>query len=147
MKVLETSREFTASAYDVDAFGIVSNIVYVRWLEDLRMALTSELRPVIDLFEKELFSIISQTTINYLKPMRFMDNAIGTIWIEEASLAKWVVGAELRDKCNDHVICRATQFGVFYNFNANKVIQVPMQLRNYVKNCREKYDYESRHDR
>ena len=34
---LIAEKEITINAYDIDARGIVSNIVYIRWFEDLRM--------------------------------------------------------------------------------------------------------------
>ena len=36
MRVMELEMPLKVRAYDVDAMGYVSNIVYVRWFEDLR---------------------------------------------------------------------------------------------------------------
>ena len=33
---LVAERNFEVNGYDIDAMGIVSNIVYIRWFEDLR---------------------------------------------------------------------------------------------------------------
>ena len=33
--------------YDIDFAGIVSNIVFIRWLEDLRLALLDQTYPLI----------------------------------------------------------------------------------------------------
>ncbi len=35
-------RDLPIRTYDIDFAGIVSNIVYVRWLEDLRLAMMEE---------------------------------------------------------------------------------------------------------
>ena len=35
-RILVAERELEVNGYDIDAMGIVSNIVYVRWFEDLR---------------------------------------------------------------------------------------------------------------
>ena len=37
---------FPVKTYDVDFAGIVSNIVYVRWLEDLRLELLARTCPL-----------------------------------------------------------------------------------------------------
>ena len=36
---LEVQRPLRVKPYDIDVVGVVSNIVYVRWMEDLRMAM------------------------------------------------------------------------------------------------------------
>jgi acyl-CoA thioester hydrolase len=39
-------RALPIRTYDIDFAGIVSNIVYVRWLEDLRLAMMEEAYPI-----------------------------------------------------------------------------------------------------
>jgi acyl-CoA thioester hydrolase len=43
---LFTELTFTVKTYDIDFAGHVSNIVYIRWLEDLRFALLDEYFPL-----------------------------------------------------------------------------------------------------
>ncbi|MBT4500790.1 MAG: hypothetical protein HOC74_23880 [Gemmatimonadetes bacterium] len=38
MRTLEIEIELLVRTYDIDFAGVVSNIVYLRWLEDLRLA-------------------------------------------------------------------------------------------------------------
>ncbi len=35
-RVMEVNLSFPVRTYDIDFAGVVSNIVYIRWLEDLR---------------------------------------------------------------------------------------------------------------
>jgi len=37
-KILLIEKEIKVATYDIDFAGIVSNISYIRWLEDLRLA-------------------------------------------------------------------------------------------------------------
>ncbi len=39
-------RDLPIRTYDIDFAGIVGNIVYVRWLEDLRLAMMEEAYPI-----------------------------------------------------------------------------------------------------
>ena len=138
MRILETSINFTAQSYDIDTFGVVSNIVYVRWLEDLRMALTQALCPVINLLEQNFTSVIAETYIQYKNPMRFQDKALGTVWIEDATRAKWKIGAELIEISSGQPVCTATQIGVFYNYSDKQIMQVPSLLQAFVNDMKRK---------
>ena len=62
--------DFTARTYDVDFMGIVSNIVYVRWLEDLRLRLLAVHHPLEDQLEAGYAPILARTEIAYKHPVR-----------------------------------------------------------------------------
>jgi acyl-CoA thioester hydrolase len=78
------SINFEIKTYDIDIAGHVNNIVYVKWLEDLRNKLFLQLLPVRDLLEEKLYPVITSTLINYKKQLKFGDKPIGTMNIEEA---------------------------------------------------------------
>ena len=45
-KTLEVSLNLSIQTYDIDFAGIVSNIVYIRWLEDLRLKMLETYLPL-----------------------------------------------------------------------------------------------------
>jgi acyl-CoA thioester hydrolase len=75
---------FEIKTYEIDIAGHVNNIVYVKWLEDLRNKLFLQLFPVGDLLEEKFYPVITSTTINYKKQLKFGDRPTGTMNIENA---------------------------------------------------------------
>lgn len=81
----EVELQLQIKSYDVDIAGIVSNIVFVRWLEDLRLLILSTYFPL----EKQLAAgfgpVISKTRIEYKKPLKMFDRPIARMWVSEMS--------------------------------------------------------------
>ena len=61
---------FTVKTYDIDFAGHVSNIVYIRWLEDLRFALLEEYYPLADSMESGVAPVLTRTEIDYTSAIR-----------------------------------------------------------------------------
>ena len=53
-KPLEINLELPIKTYDIDFAGIVSNIVYIRWLEDLRLRIFEVHQPLEQLMAKKI---------------------------------------------------------------------------------------------
>jgi len=51
----------TVKTYDIDFMGIVSNITYVRWMEDLRLRFLEVHYPLQKLISELIVPIITQT--------------------------------------------------------------------------------------
>lgn len=75
---------FEIKTYEIDIAGHVNNIVYIKWLEDLRNKLFPQLLPVEDLLKEKFYPVITSTTINYKKQLKFGDKPAGTMSIENA---------------------------------------------------------------
>src|SRR5690349_12582585 len=56
---------FAVRTYDIDYAGIVSNIVYIRWLEDLRLELLERAYPLDRLVAGGLGPVLLETRIAY----------------------------------------------------------------------------------
>ena len=61
--------------YDVDFAGVVSNIVYIRWLEDLRLQIMKEHFPLEDQLSDHQSPVLAKTEITYHRPLRLFDQA------------------------------------------------------------------------
>ena len=59
--------------YDIDFAGIVSNIVFIRWLEDLRLGLLDQAYPLIQALAEDVAPILLATRISYRKPVTIAD--------------------------------------------------------------------------
>jgi acyl-CoA thioester hydrolase len=76
-KPLEVTLNFPVKTYDIDFAGIVSNIVYIRWLEDLRLKMFESHFPIEKLMSKGYCPTVNSTEIKYQRKLKiFMPNLI-----------------------------------------------------------------------
>ncbi len=118
---------FLVRTYDIDFVGIVNNIVYIRWLEDLRLKVLKEHLPLEHLLECGQAPVLVATHIEYLRSIRLFDDVMGCMWLEGLGKAKWTVGAEFTVKGT--VMARASQTGVFVSTTTMKPVRIPQSLR------------------
>lgn len=113
--------------YDIDFAGIVSNIVYVRWLEDLRLAMMAEAYPIARSLADDAAPILLETRIAYERPVTIQDALKGRMWVSEMGRLKWHLAAEF--VVGDAVHARAEQVGLFIRLSTRRPIAPPLPLR------------------
>ena len=74
-KPLPVELQLPVRTYDIDFAGIVSNIVYVRWLEDLRLEMLSHSLPLEELLQNRIAPLILQTKIDYKQAIQMIDRS------------------------------------------------------------------------
>ena len=89
MNAFEVRLPLPVKTYDIDFAGIVSNIVYVRWLEDLRCEMLTNYLPIEQQLEREFAPVILQTQIEYRKPIKISEKPLGRMWINKMKTLKW----------------------------------------------------------
>ena len=122
-------RPFPPRTYDIDFAGIVGNAVYIRWLEDLRLALMDEVYPIARALTDDVAPILLSTKIEYLKPATIGDAVAGRMWVPAMERIKWHVAAEF--VVGDAVLARAEQVGLFIRLSTKKPIAPPEPLRRH----------------
>jgi acyl-CoA thioester hydrolase len=123
---MKTTMPFAVRAYDIDAMGIVSNIVYVRWFEDLRTAFLEEYHPLRDMFAEGLTPILAHTDIHYRSPITIHDQPEGTSWVASMGLSKWQMGFAIT--VGDRICCTGTQEGIFIDLKTRRPTPAPRRL-------------------
>ena len=123
---LQISLPFTVPAYDIDAMGIVSNIVYVRWFEDLRTAFLEKYHPLRVMLAAGVTPILAHTDIHYRSPITIQDRPTGEAWIESLGRSKWRIGFEVR--VGERVCCTGTQEGIFVDLATRRPVAAPAEL-------------------
>lgn len=68
---------FTVHTYDIDAAGHVNNVVYIRWLEDLRNIIVESTFGFKQLFEKHYYLVVISTEAKYRKQISLFDQPEG----------------------------------------------------------------------
>lgn len=124
---LEVVLEIPVKTYDIDFMGIVSNIVYIRWLEDLRLKFLDEHWQLNQQIEQGYTPILAGTEIEYKRPIKIIDQVIGRLWLSNLGRLKWTVQAEILS--NNELAAVATQKGGFVNLQNNRLILIPEELQ------------------
>ena len=114
--------------YDIDFAGVVSNIVYIRWLEDLRLAMLEEAYPIARALAEDVAPILLETRIAYERPITIHDQVMGRMWVTGMAQVRWHVAAEFA--VGDMVHARAEQTGIFIRLSTRRPIAVPAPLRD-----------------
>jgi len=120
-------RVLPVRTYDIDFAGVVSNIVYIRWLEDLRLAMLEEAYPIARALAEDTAPILLETRIAYERPVTIHDQLVGRMWVTRMAPVRWHVAAEF--VVGDAVHARAEQTGIFIRLSTRRPIAVPAALR------------------
>src|ERR1700749_4954302 len=80
--------------YDIDFAGIVSNIVFIRWLEDLRLGLLDRAYPLVCALAEASAPFLLSTRINYRRPVTIADPLVGRMWVAGLTRVRWRLAAE-----------------------------------------------------
>ncbi|HTY11759.1 MAG TPA: thioesterase family protein [Bacteroidota bacterium] len=126
-KPLFIQLPFEPKTYDIDFAAHVSNIVYIRWLEDLRMKLLDTYLPLAVLMERGISPVVTQTVINYKRPVKIFDAVSGAMWGKEAGNVKWALSAEF--SVRGTIVTTAEQLGVFVRIDNGRPAPFPEELR------------------
>jgi len=126
-KILLIEKQIKVATYDIDFAGIVSNISYIRWLEDLRLAWLEKYFSLGKQIEAGFIPILLETQIEYHHAIRIFDQPVGLMWVSRLHSHKWRVKAEIM--VQDKVMASAEQKGVFVDGERMKPIRIPENLK------------------
>lgn len=117
----------TVKTYDIDFLNIVHNMVYIRWLEDLRFQMLADYLPLDKLLADGISPVLLKTEIEYRWAVRLGDKPVGQMWMAELQNTRWIVEAEIT--VEDKVAVWARQTGFFGNLQTLRPARVPKALR------------------
>jgi acyl-CoA thioester hydrolase len=126
-KPLEIELMLPVKTYDIDFAGIVSNIVYVRWFEDMRLAMLDHSFPLTEQLQQGFAPIVLQTKIDYKQSIVLGDRPIGKMWIESLASLRWVVSAEITT--GDKISAFGQQMGIFVDIQTKKPMRIPERMK------------------
>lgn len=112
--------------YDIDFANIVHNMVYIRWLEDMRLHLLTDLYPMADMLADKVSPVLTRTEIDYRLPLQFGDEPRGAMWVTNLSRVRWTIEAEIVIGTQQHAA--AKQFGYFADLESLRPIRIPPVL-------------------
>ncbi|MDC7222643.1 MAG: thioesterase family protein [Spirochaetales bacterium] len=119
-------------SYDVDFMQIVSNTVYVKYFEDLRMAILDEYFPLDDMMAQNNAPILAETTVKYKRPLTLKSRPTGRAWVEELDKSRWKARFEIVEEGKIH--CEGHQIGYYFNMDSNRPVRFPEDFLEYYDN-------------
>ena len=128
-RTVECEMEFEARTYDVDFAGIVSNIVYHRWMEDLRLAVLAQTAPVTALLEAGLVPTLVQTLVDFRAPLRLGERARGRQAVTSVGTTSFVFETELRRVPDGQVVAVARHTVVLVDLETGRPRPAPEAVR------------------
>lgn len=112
--------ELDVKTYDIDVAGHVNNIVYVRWIEDLRNILFKEMFDFNRILSEKYYPVVVSTNIKYKKQLKLFDKPCGSIRLVDYNHGVISLNAEI--KSNDYTAASADQKCVMMNLENSKMI-------------------------
>jgi len=118
---------FQIKTYDIDFAAHVSNIVYIRWLEDLRLEILNRYFPLDAQMEQGYAPVLVKTEISYKNALRLGDAVVGRMWGSSLGRVKFSLTGAFT--CAEDVAATFNQTGVFASLKTGRAIPVPEGLR------------------
>ncbi len=134
-KPLLVEADIYIHAYDVDAMGYVSNIVYIRWFEDMRHYFLDVHYPFERMIADGLSPVLMQVEAEYRKPLTIHDKPQGRIWMEKIGATKWTMNYEIVQ--GDAVHCFGRQTGYFMELGSQRPARLPENMVSAFRAARE----------
>lgn len=126
-RVLLIERPIVVRTYDIDFANIVHNIVYLRWLEDLRSEILADVLPIDEILATGISPILTRTEIDYRWPIRIGDTVVGRMWVDDLSRTRWTLAAEVYT--GEQLCASSRQNGYFADLTTMRPVRVPEPLR------------------
>lgn len=115
--------------YDIDFAGMVSNIVFVRWLEDLRLGLMAQSYPLARALSEDVAPVLLETRIAYRRPVAIGDALFGRMRLASLGRVRWRLAAEFA--VGSAVHAEAEQQGLFVQLSTRRPIAIPAPIRRW----------------
>ncbi len=133
LRQLEVEIPIKVKTYDIDFAGVVSNIVYIRWLEDLRLKLFDAHLPLEKQIEQGNIPVVAKTQIEYKKPVKLFDNITSKMWVSKLGKVKVTMEAEFVS--NNQIVATAIQTGSYISSENNRPVRLPEELLQKYSQC------------
>jgi acyl-CoA thioester hydrolase len=124
---IQVHLDLRVRTYDIDFAGVVSNIVYIRWLEDLRLTVLETYYPLEKFLDAGLAPTLVETHIKYLRAIRIQDRPRARMWISKISVLKFVFNAEIT--VDGQIAAKSEQVGCLIDMSTGKPVPMPEELK------------------
>jgi len=128
-KPLLVELVFNPKTYEIDFAGIVSNIIYIKWMEDLRLAMLAKYLPLDELIAEGKAPTIISTTITYKDPVQLGELVVGEMWVDKLGGSSWVVSCKFSKKGSGKIAAEGSQKGVLVETQTGRPARLPEHIK------------------
>lgn len=121
------TKAILVRSYDIDVLGIVSNIVYIRWFEDLRTDFLEVHYPYQEMLQENISPVLKETHIDYQYPVTIQDEILGKVWLSNVTKSKWECSFEFFN--DSRVFATGQQMGYFIDVQRKRPVRVPEKFK------------------
>lgn len=122
-RLLEVDMDIFIGTYDIDFAAHVSNIVYLRWFEALRLKIFEKYYPLEQLMNDGYVPIITSHFIEYKRAIKLFDKPQGYMWIDSISKARLKFRGEI--SVGGELATTAVHEGIFLASANMKPTKIP----------------------
>ena len=119
---------FVAASYEIDYAGIVSNQVYLRWLEDMRTAFMARWLTLEGAYERGQVPVLTRTEIDYRSPVRLGERALGRMWAGKVGRVTGEIVSEIRRVSDGQLCAAALQTVAFVDAKSGRPTRFPAEF-------------------
>lgn len=125
VRPLMVQESIFVGTHDIDFAGHVSNLVYLRWFEDLRLKVFDVHFPLQNFIEEGLMPVLSETHVEYKRPVRLFDKPIGQTWIAGLGYAKILFEGQI---LLDSQVCTRQRVVVAFIDKSQRPVKLPAAI-------------------
>jgi acyl-CoA thioester hydrolase len=113
---------------EMDAFGHVNNVTYLRWFESARIAYFREAKLMYDM--PRTGPIMARQTINYRMPLLYPDTVVVSAAVTSMGTTSFQLAMELRSKANNLAVAAdGDAVIVMFDYQQQKKTAISPELR------------------
>jgi acyl-CoA thioester hydrolase len=123
---MEVLRAIQIKGYEIDVMGIVSNINYIKYFEDIRTDFLEKYYPFAEMMAIGISPILMHTEIDYKIPLTIYDKPTGICWVTKLEKMRWEFTFEIINDGKIHAT--GIQRGAFFDLNQKRPTFIPQNL-------------------
>ncbi|MDC7123978.1 MAG: thioesterase family protein [Spirochaetales bacterium] len=124
---LEVEIDIHIKGYEIDVMGIVSNINYLKYFEDIRTEFLERYYPFDEMMKIGISPILMHSDVDYKVPLTIFDKPKGYSWVTRMDRMRWEFNFEI--KTGDTINATGVQSGTFYNMERKRPVPIPERLK------------------
>jgi acyl-CoA thioester hydrolase len=118
---------------DMDSFGHVNNVVYLRWFESARIAYFEKAGILSQM--PEIGPIQARQVIDYRLPLRYPDRLLVSATVTKLGNTSFTMGLKARSHANDRAIAAEGEAViVMVDYRSNRKVPLSEALRKNIEN-------------
>jgi len=121
--------EVTAQPSDIDDVNHVSNLIYVRWIQEVAVAHSTAMGWPFERYRQHgAVFVVRRHEIDYIAPVMLQQTVRMETWIEAVKAASCVRRTELFRASDGQLVCRGNTLWAFMGLADGKPQRIPEQV-------------------